>query len=206
MSLDEFERELVALIRRPTDLRPFVCEGSPLTCEVFLVGFNPATEMRTDFWEFWRPGYGYDKVAWFQRYLEERAAKPLKPGKTRRQRISATRRNIECFVEGAAGAQVLETNIYAKASDDMKSLDLASREIAPFRFLLETVRPKAMVVHGKPAVEAIRKFGVSTIVIEADHHFSRQTSKDTARGYGMRAAQEKRGNGAMQAPYQEQHI
>ena len=45
MTLDDFERALVALIGRPTDLRPFVCEGSPLTCDVFLVGFNLATTM-----------------------------------------------------------------------------------------------------------------------------------------------------------------
>ncbi|RWQ57830.1 hypothetical protein [Mesorhizobium sp.] len=190
LTLDEFERELVALIGRPTDLRPFVCEGSPLTCDVFLVGFNPATEMRTDFWEFWRPGYGYDKAAWFKRYLEERAAKPLKPGKTWQQKVSATRRNIECFVEGAAGVRVLETNIYARASDDMRTLDVASREIAPFKFLLDTIKPKVIVVHGKPALQTVGKFGTSAKVIEADHHFSRQTSKVTARGYGAMAAKE----------------
>jgi hypothetical protein len=47
-----------------------------------------------------------------------------------------------------------------------------------------------LLVHGKPAVEAISKFGVVAKVIEADYHFSRQTSKATARGYGLRAAQE----------------
>jgi hypothetical protein len=188
--LDEFERELVALIGRPTDLRPFVCEGSPLTCDVFLVGFNNATMMNTDFWEFWRPGYGYDKEAWFKRYVEERAARPLKPGKTRRQKVSPTRRNIECFVEGAAGVRVLETNIYAKASDDMKSLDPASRDIAPFSFLLYTVKPKVIVVHGKRTLEAIRKSDISAKLIVADHHFSRKTSKDTARRYGASAAKE----------------
>ncbi|TPN78580.1 hypothetical protein FJ987_27590 [Mesorhizobium sp. CU2] len=185
MTLDEFERELVTLIGRPTEMRPFVCEGSPLTCEVFLIGFNPATTMTADFWEFWRPGYGYDKATWFKRYLEERAA-------TRRQKISATRRNIECFVEGATGVRVLETNIYARASDDMKSLDLASREIAPFKFLLNAIKPKVILVHGKPALQAIGKFGATAKVIEADHHFSRQTSKATARGYGATAARESR--------------
>lgn len=195
MTLNEFERELATLIGRPADLRPFVCEGSPLTCSVFLVGFNPATTMHTDFWEFWRPGYGYDKAAWFKRYLEERAAKPLKPGKTLRQKISATRRNMECFVEGAAGVRVLETNIYATASDDMKSLDLASREIAPFKFLLDTIKPKVIVVHGKPALQAIGKFGMSAKVIEADHHFSRQTSKVAAREYGAKAAKESKDAG-----------
>jgi hypothetical protein len=50
VTLDDFERALVALIGRPTDLRPFVCEGSPLTCDVFLVGFNLATTMCRDLW------------------------------------------------------------------------------------------------------------------------------------------------------------
>jgi len=192
MTLDEFELQLSDLIGRPTDLRPFVCEGSPLNCEIFLVGFNPATTMNADFWEFWRPGYGYDKAAWFQQYVDERMAKPLKPGKTRRLPISPSRRNMECFVEGAAGARVLETNIYAAASDDMKSLDLASREIAPFRFLLDAIRPKVIVVHGKLAGEAIRRFDIPAKVIAADHHFSRKTSKETARGYGATAAKESR--------------
>ncbi len=49
MTLYEFELQLSDLIGRPTDLRPFVCEGSPLSCDIFLVGFNPATTMETDF-------------------------------------------------------------------------------------------------------------------------------------------------------------
>ncbi len=190
MTLDEFELKLADLIGRPTDLRPFVCEGSPLACEVFLVGFNPATVMQADFWQFWRPGYGYDKTAWFQQYLDERTAKPLKPGRTRRQKVSATRRNMESFIVGAAGVRVLETNIYAAASADMKSLDPASREVAPFRFLLDIIRPKVIVVHGKPAVEAVAKLDIAAKVIAADHHFSRKTSKETARGYGAMAAKE----------------
>jgi hypothetical protein len=188
MTLDEFERELAALIGRPTDLRPFVCDGSPLDCTVFLVGFNPATSMDADFWEFWRSDRGYDKLSWFRQYLAERAAKPLTPGKKFRPAISPTRRNIDAFVEGAGAARVLETNVYAKASDDMKSLDLTSRETAPFRFLLATVQPKVIVVHGKLAVEAIDKFDVPSRVIAADNHFSRKTSRDTARALGGRAA------------------
>lgn len=188
MTLDEFERRLVDLIGRPTNLRPFVCDGSPLDCEIFLVGFNPATQMEADFWQFWR--VGYDKAAWCRGYLAERAAKPLKPGKKFRPAMSPTRRNIEAFVEGAWPAKVLETNIYAAASSDMKSLDPGRRERAPFRFLLETIRPKVVVVHGKPAVEAIRLFDTGATIIAADNHFSRKTSRDTAKALGFRAAQE----------------
>jgi hypothetical protein len=192
MTLDEFERKLVDLIGRPTNLRPFVCDGSPLDCQIFLVGFNPATQMEADFWQFWR--VGYNKAAWFQQYLAERAAKPLKPGKKFRHAISPTRRNIEAFVKGAEPAKVLETNIYAAASDDMKGLNPASRGIAPFRFLLETIRPKVIVVHGKPAVEAIRQFNTSATIIAADHHLSRKTSYDTAKALGSRAAKESGGS------------
>lgn len=188
ISLKDFERDLAALIGRPTDLRPFVCDGSPLDCTVFLVGLNPATSLDADFWQFWETDRGYDKASWFRQYLAERAAKPLKPGKKFRPAISPTRRNIEAFVQGAGDAHVLETNIYARASEDLKSLDLAGREIAPFRFLVDVIRPKVIVVHGKPAVEAMAKFDIPARVIAADHHFSRQTSRETARALGARAA------------------
>lgn len=188
MTLDAFERDLIALIDKPTDLRPFVCEGSPLDCSVFLVGLNPATSLAADFWQFWDADRGYDKARWFRHYLAERAAEPLKLGKKSRPAVSPTRRNIEAFVEGAGGARVLETNIYAKASDDLKSLAPASRELAPFRFLIDAIRPKVIVVHGKLAVEAMAKLPVTSRVIAADHHFSRKTSRETARALGARAA------------------
>jgi hypothetical protein len=188
MTLDSFERELSALIGRPTDLRPFVCEGSPLDCTVFLVGLNPATSMDADFWEFWKSGQGYDKKRWYARYLAERAAKPPKPGRKFRRAVSPTRLNMEAFVEGAGDVRVLETNIYAKASDDLRSLEQKDRETAPFRFLIESIRPKIIVVHGKPAVEEIAKFVVPSRVITAAHHLSYQTSRETARALGVRAA------------------
>ncbi len=37
-----FEKELAALISKPSSLRPFVCEGSPLECKVFIVPPLPA--------------------------------------------------------------------------------------------------------------------------------------------------------------------
>jgi hypothetical protein len=188
VTVDDFERALVALIGRPTDLRPFVCEGSPSACDVFLVGCKPATTMRRDFWEFWRRGYGYDKVAWVQGIRRSSRSQSAEARRMRRQKVSATRRNVECFVEGAAGVRVLETNVHARASRDMRSLDPASREVAPFRFLLDTVMPKVVVVNCKPALEAMAALDTSVTVIATNHHFSRQTSRDTARQYGALAA------------------
>jgi hypothetical protein len=96
--LNRFEEGLAALIGQPgqsTDLRPFVCDGSPLDCEVFIVGFNPATPMSLGFWEFWRRGRGFDKVSWLDAYIKDRQTRPLKPGKTRRNPISKQSTRLE---------------------------------------------------------------------------------------------------------------
>lgn len=77
-ALDDFEKGLISLIGKPTDLRPFVCDGSPLDCKVFSVGFNPATKMSADFWHFWRSGYGFDKSVWLKAYEKDRQDRPLK--------------------------------------------------------------------------------------------------------------------------------
>lgn len=190
LNLDEFEKELAELIGRPSDLRPFVCEGSPLECDVFIVGVNPATGMSADFWDFWMPGHGYDKATWYERYQAERALKPLEPGKTRRHAVSPTRRNTNCFVEGAAGSQVLETNLDPSPAEDADHLrrwfDL-NTDI--FDFLFRVIRPRAVLFHGKFASEAVARYGADTIA-RAEHHLSFQTSADRARGYGARAAQD----------------
>jgi hypothetical protein len=46
--LREFALGLAAVIGRPSELRPFVCDGSLLDCPVFIVGYNPATRMAGD--------------------------------------------------------------------------------------------------------------------------------------------------------------
>jgi len=52
-----------------------------------IVGLNRASPMKATFWDFWRPGICYDKGAWTDAYLE-RAERSLKPGRTRRLKIS----------------------------------------------------------------------------------------------------------------------
>lgn len=62
-TLQSFESGLEAIIGRPTTLRPFVCDGSPLDCRVFIVGFNPATDSEVDFWNFWSSHRGFKQRA-----------------------------------------------------------------------------------------------------------------------------------------------
>ncbi|TAL55123.1 hypothetical protein [Pandoraea sp.] len=62
--LQSFEADLAALIGEATNLRPFVCDGNPLLCDVFIVGANPASEMATGFWDFWDTATGFNKAQW----------------------------------------------------------------------------------------------------------------------------------------------
>ena len=140
--LSDFSRGMNRLIGRPTDLRPFVCEGSPLECEVFLVGINPASEMSNDFWDFWSDSYGFDKRTWFEKYKLERMNRPLRPGKKRRNAVSNTRRVIEWILEEAKPIKCLETNIYAKAAAQAPDLDRICRITASFERLYFVVETK----------------------------------------------------------------
>lgn len=182
-----FENQLESLIGRPTDLRPFVCNGSPLECGVFIVGFNPATEMSGDFWDHWRSGCGFDKAAWFKAYQEERRLRPLKPGKKRRAAISNTRRVIEWIIEAASPVRCLETNIYAAATAQATDLTGDQRRADPFVFLLTAIRPRIVVAHGKDAEIAVRDTCVDdTTVVIAESHFSRGWSQHRARALGAK--------------------
>lgn len=183
MSIDRFETELATVIGNPTGLRPFVCNGSPLTCRVFIVGLNPASPMKADFWDFWQPGIGFDKQSWMQTYVTERAQRPLKPGRTRRRKVSATRAAIEWIIDELGPNDCLETNIYAKATEEYASLTPAGRITAPFDYLLETIKPQVLIVHGKDAIAHIKGKSIDAHVID-ESHLGRGWSQEKARALG----------------------
>lgn len=131
--------------------RPFVCDGNPLSCEVFIVGFNAATEMDASFWGFWNKKEGFDKSKWFDQYVQERMDKPLKPGKTRRNKVSSTRQRIGWISEAARPAKCLETNLYTRATPEAKDLNVNDMDSSIFEFLLAEIKPKVIFSHGKDA-------------------------------------------------------
>jgi len=188
-NLEAFQQELAVLIGTPTELRPFVCDGSPLECEVFIVGFNPATSMLVDFWQFWCPSKGFDKESWLEAYKKDRQVRPLKPGKTRRNAVSPTRRVMEWVLEGAAPYKCLETNIYSASTE--QAVDLASerRITAPFDFLLANIKPRIIVAHGVGAVEHIQKMNIDAKVFSVSH-FSRGWSREAALELGVKIKDE----------------
>ena len=183
-NLTEFQQRLETIIGRPTDQRPFVCDGSPLDCRVFIVGLNPASASERDFWAFWDCEAGFNKRAWFESYLAERAKRPLKPGKTRRNPISNTRRVLEWVISSAGDTHILETNIYASATEDAKDLAGSMRHSRAFDFLVEALKPRLVVAHGNDAVEYMRT-RYPTVQTIAVKHFSRRWSQQAARDLGL---------------------
>jgi uracil-DNA glycosylase len=174
------------------DYRPFICHGSPLDCQVFIVGINPATEI-THFWTYWNDTIGFDYHRWFEDYKKARR------GKGKRE-ISPTRRNLAIISEELtqAGIKALETNIYAKSTARANKIVNADKLTDGFDYLLGTIKPKLILLHGQLTVREISKkiqkpitgetksrfnrFEVDIIPIQ---HLSYQFSKEKAKTVGQ---------------------
>ena len=147
-----FDQKLRELTGEAPLVRPFLCEGSPFECEIFLVGINPGKS--SGFWPHWNALRGCDKRGWLQDYLAEHG------------RYSPTRERIERLFKALGPLRCLETNIYTFPSRRESDLDAAHRDTRVFDFLLKTIRPRLLFVHGNSAVQ----------------HLARLTKSDLSRG------------------------
>ncbi|MEI6949887.1 hypothetical protein V9K67_22060 [Paraflavisolibacter sp. H34] len=131
--------------------RPFICSGSPLACKIFIVGCNPATG-GAGFQEHFGES-GFDYGAWWKDYLDARQ----KSGK--RTKASPTRRNIRIISEvlQSTGLSALETNVYATPSTRKSLLSPKDQDTAVFDFLLQSIGPTLLFIHGKDACRAIEQ-------------------------------------------------
>ncbi len=153
--LPEFADRLAALIGRPSTLRPFICEGSPLMAEVFIVGYNPATRLEGNWWDYWDPDYGYRKSHWMADYSAQRG------------KMSKTRAKIEDLVAGLSDQTVVEANIDARPSARKK--EYPKPLTAPFDLLVAACCPKVIIAHGVDAVRHLRPLKDRLTLIECPH-------------------------------------
>jgi hypothetical protein len=163
-------------MRRLKDPRPFVCNGSPLDCKVFVVGFNAATEMREPFWKFWRTGCGFEKDRWLKVCENNRKRQG------RRTRLSPTRYRLDLI--GKEVSAVLETNLYWVPSRRARDLQRGQRNIEPFCWLLKAISPHLVIVHGKKARAmsgTIRAILPNVRLIRADYHLSQLSYENVRR-------------------------
>jgi len=198
VTLLEFDAQLRAVVGSDEEARPFVCDGSPLDCEAFIVGANPATAV--PFWPYWDASYGFRKGDWLRDY--ERA----REGRGKRGR-SPTRSRIERIVRAALPVRCLETNVYAKPSASLAGLRRDDRQAHAFEFLLASVRPRVLLVHGEEARAYLRAArGVDLVVgrpswlsvggdrvrVLPTHHLAYQWSYERADEAGRWIAEEAR--------------
>lgn len=178
-NLNALHLKLKELTKHLPDARPFLCEGSPFGCDVFLVGINPATS--TNFWNYWSTESGFDKKKWIEYY------KLLHGGK-----LKPTRQRIEIFFKTTSPLRVLETNVFASPSARESALDSKRRNTDLFDYLLQTIKPKLILAHGASAISHLsEKYKMprlseskgeflnipnSSMDIRVENHFSYQWS------------------------------
>lgn len=142
--MSNFRSKLGQLLPSPNS-RPFLCDGSPLDCRIFIVGTNSAREVEKPFWSFWSDPRGFNKAE----YLRELERLPRGP--------TRTRRNIE-IVACAAGPEItLDTNIYLQPTPTQGQLRKEDQTTDVIEFLLEAIRPEVVLAHGRKAKKFFAK-------------------------------------------------
>jgi hypothetical protein len=189
--LDEFRLNLERQLPSPRS-RPFVCEGSPLKCQIFIVGTNSARLVEKPFFSFWDPSYGFKKKE-FIRELE------LKPGG-----LTPTRKNIEIIANVAGQEITLDTNIYLCPTLRAKHLKKEDKNTDVFEYLLREIEPEIVLAHGNQAIKFFKKrcsdfiedrvpLSPQTVTLDylellCSRHLSYQTSKEEAKNIGQQLA------------------
>lgn len=146
-SLTSFAQTLRGLmVAQPASLRPFVCNGSPLACQIFIVGANPRNSLPDSFWPFWRDDTGFNKHA----FLAE--SYRIKGGK-----LSQTRERIQRVSDSAAPCSCLETNIWSLPTRREHELSGADRSEDIFEYLLCAIKPKIIYLHGSEPMKHFQR-------------------------------------------------
>ena len=147
MTTYEFKTRLKELTNNDQTLRPFICDGNPLESKIFIVGINPATQMKSSFWDYYQ-NENFDKRKWLVDYIKFRKSEGKKT------KLSPTRNKIEKLViDTFAEHQCLETNVYSKPSEMLKNLEEQNKNTDIFNFLVRAIKPKAILIHGNNPAE-----------------------------------------------------
>ena len=136
--------------------------------------------MKDDFWDFWRPGYGFDRAAWLGAYLAART------------KTSRTRKAMQIIMDQAMAenseVRFLETNIYSIPTARENMLKSHQRSTKIFDFLLASLKPQVLLVHGAKPAQYVRSvsLGECTTVIESPHFI--YVGHEQAREHGREIA------------------
>jgi hypothetical protein len=163
---DAFITEMRARIpRSPCPLRPFVCKGLPQSCNVLVIGQNPATEMGADWWRWWNDETGFDLDAFMRDYRAQRRAND-------KTEMSPTRKRLG-ILRDFCGLASLETN--ADANERPRGHGPGPSNLALIQLFIDKLpRLRAIIAHGGKAHDLLARLDVPEAMIEVwrPPHFS----------------------------------
>jgi hypothetical protein len=138
---------LQAFVERAPGMRPFLCDGNPLTCTVAIIGgdFGDAPS----FWPHWCDEKGMNRRSWTQ------ADRALHPGA-----IDGVQARLERFLPQIA-QRVIELNVPAtqingdaQPSEDYRAIDI-------LQFILGVVKPHTVICVGAAALRVVHSMALS---------------------------------------------
>ena len=152
--MHNWTQTLRRVIPSPCDERPFVCDGFPDTCEVIVIGDNPATRLTTDWWSFWSDTSGFDYNHFLEVYQTERDRAGQRPVSSTRLRLNRIRDNdLNC----------IETNAFANEGSDGTRHNISNYNV--LKVLLSNMPLlKGIIAHGKVAHECLDQIEVPVAV------------------------------------------
>ena len=138
--------------------RPFVCDGCPDASCTIIIGENPATKMRKDWWDYWDTDNCFNLKKFLADYIKERVEAGNRPMSNTRLRLGRFRENGVCGVE---------TNVYRNEQSGGAGKGVWNYAVLD-KLIQNMPRLCAIVAHGsvahafidgyKPDIEGVKIF------------------------------------------------
>lgn len=182
LSLSDFDKEIkIAMMNYAKEtegessfkfLRPFISKGDPRSCDVLIIGLNPATPIAGIFEMFWDPKkHGFRREEFYEFYSKNRNKKGT----------SRTRKRIETITKSleADNYSVVETNLFAWPTSSGKKLTAAHKNAKTniLDTILRNIEWKLIVAHGSKPKKAFSKSGHQAVLLKK--HFSLFSDHET---------------------------
>lgn len=164
MSLVEFRNQLTKKLASvglaEEKVRPFVCTGSPLSCDIMMVGYNPSRDMELATFDarIWDDNTGFHR----EHFVELYDFAGHQQGENRWIRNHIFQQNL---IDELPDYAVLETYLYSMITPKKSLVPTLHRNTEIFDWLVKVVQPKLIITQNS----------------EVRRHFERVTTKTLKR-------------------------
>lgn len=144
MSLVEFRNQLTKKLASvglaEEKVRPFVCTGSPLSCDIMMVGYNPSRDMELATFDarIWDDNTGFDR----EHFVELYDFAGHQQGENRWSRNHIFQQNL---IDELPDYAVLETYLYSMITPKKSLVPTLHRNTEIFDWLVKVVQPKLII-------------------------------------------------------------